>query len=226
MSITQSPHGRLTGLDSRARVAAIAVAVVVALTLTGSLLLRAYQDSMPRPAPLPDRPFALSPARVPDPEHSPRVIDTSYDHLVIPSLDVDAPLETGGVVAGQLELPEDIAHTTMWTGSAPIGARGGAILVAGHLNDAQQHAGALHDLSTVTAGSSIIVVRDHAVTQWKVTGLAVADKQALPAGIWAGATGATRVLYVITCGGPIVAGHYADNIVVTATPASTRKAVA
>jgi hypothetical protein len=194
-------------------------ALVVAATLlvASALLTTGYLRSRPRAAPLPDEEFSVAPEQVADPAPVPATAGAGEDRLVIPSLGVVAPLDLAGVRDGRLELPEDVDRTVLWRGSAPIRARGGSVLVAGHLDDAEQEHGALYELSAVRPGAAIEVVLRHTVTTWKVIGLSSTPKATLPTELWRRRHGPRR-LYVVTCGGPIVSGHYADNVVVTAVP--------
>ncbi|WP_298513024.1 class F sortase [uncultured Nocardioides sp.] len=190
----------------------------LALALVGSALVVGYRLGAPDGAPLPERPFALPADRVRDPP--PRAPDERPDvddALVIPSLDVAAPLDLAAVVDGRLALPDDVARAALWEGSAPLRSRRGALLVAGHLDDVDRDHGALFPLSTISPGAAIEVVRGGQVSQWKVVGLTSIPKAALPAEVWRG-RGGERRLYVVTCGGPVVAGHYRDNVLVTAAP--------
>jgi hypothetical protein len=193
------------------------LAIAAALLVASAQLTAGYVRSRPRAAPLPDEEFSVAPEQLADPATVPMTGGAGGDRLVIPSLGIAAPLELAGVSDGRLELPEDVDRTVLWRGSAPIGARGGSLVVAGHLDDAEQEHGALYQLSTVRPGAAIQVVLRHTVTSWKVTGLSAVPKASLPAELWRRRHGPRR-LYLVTCGGPIVSGHYSDNVVVTAVP--------
>ncbi len=71
---------------------------------------------------------------------------------------------------------------------------------------------------------AVVYVADPAgsVTRWRVVGLDVVIKAALPKSVFAGPTG-PRQLVLVTCGGPIrnipgVGNTYRDNVIVTAVP--------
>jgi hypothetical protein len=182
----------------------------------GAVLLLVYAGSGPRPGPLPRREFALTPDQLPD-SLTTTEVSPEVDRLAIPSLGVDAPLDTVPTGGDQLLLPADISHVALWDGSAGISAVRGSLLVAGHLDNADGQAGALHDLAYARPGAELVLVRHQVTTRWRVSGLRVADKADLPKGLWSGSAGPRR-LYVVTCGGPVVDGHYADNVIVTALP--------
>lgn len=144
-------------------------------------------------------------------------------HLVIPVLGVDAaiaelPLDDDR----SLVLPGDVNRITLWDGSAAITGDTGTILVAGHVDNASQGAGALYWIHTLQPGDAVFLAREGVVTRWKVTGMETVRKAALPERIWAGDSG-PRQLVLVTCGGELVRdesgrGNYLDNVVVTATP--------
>lgn len=191
--------------------------VSVLLLALGLVLLGLHLSSRPDPAPVPAHPFSLRPEQVAG-RGSTLVLDPGVDRLVVPSLDIDARLDEARVSAGLLDLPSDVSHVALWEGSASVGSRHGALLVAGHVDNADQDDGALHDLAEVEAGAAVHLVHGGTVTRWVVSALETVAKRSLPRQVWAGAGGPRR-LYLVTCAGSVVDGHYADNLVLTAVPA-------
>ncbi|MCL2533155.1 MAG: class F sortase, partial [Nocardiaceae bacterium] len=145
------------------------------------------------------------------------------DHLVIPAIGVETALDPLGLAGdGSLLLPRDVSQVTYWTGSAPIGAQDGGILVAGHVDNANQGEGALYWMHTLYPGDAVYLSKDGVVTRWKITRMERFVKQALPEWVFEGA-GGPRELHIVTCGGEVVKdaqgrGTYLENVVVTAVP--------
>ena len=100
------------------------------------------------------------------------------------------------------------------------GAKSGAVLIAGHVDSAKAGAGAFFRLKDARAGDLIQVTTQNGRTfTYKVTSVQTMLKKDLPTSIYS-RTGKPR-LVLVTCGGPFdsSAGHYRDNVVVTAVPA-------
>jgi len=152
-------------------------------------------------------------------------------HVVIGSLCVNGPIVTTAVTPeGALIIPQDVHQIGVWDKGAAIMGPGqqpltqGTTLLAGHVNAADQGSGAFYDLYKLQPGA-VVYVADPAggVTRWRVVGLDVVVKAALPKSVFAGPTG-PRKLVLVTCGGPImnipgVGNTYRDNVIVSATPA-------
>jgi hypothetical protein len=164
-------------------------------------------------------------------------IDTSGSFLVIPSLGVDAPLvptgATGTAETAALTIPADIHTVAWWDGvvrdgdrtvheDAPSPGQPGVALIAGHIDSAAAGPGALYDLKDLAPGAIVEVIdSDRQVSTWKVsTAPETTRKTALPPSLWV-TTGPPK-LALVTCGGPFDAatGHYVDNVIVWATPAT------
>jgi sortase (surface protein transpeptidase) len=138
-----------------------------------------------------------------------------------PALDVDAPVDAVGVAPdGQMELPEDVARVGWYRFGPTPGADGSAVL-AGHVDDREQGAGALYPLRDAAVGDELTVT-DAAgtATRWRVVSRELITKQVLPVDRIFARTGAPR-LTLITCGGPFLPEFrsYRDNVVVVAEPA-------
>jgi sortase (surface protein transpeptidase) len=138
-------------------------------------------------------------------------------HLIIPAIGVDAPVQTTDRVAGSLVLPDDVSTVTEWSGSSAINADHGTVLIAGHIDNVHQGMGALYFMHTLNPGDAIYLVVNGTVTRWKVTALQTVGKLALPQDVWSGDQG-PRLLKLVTCGGAVHHGSYDDNVIVTAVP--------
>lgn len=219
---------------------AAAAAVAVMLIVSGSTSAPPAGASR---APLPAKDFAMT--SVPDPtigalpfiEETAPVSATSAhsaaadpaqrsqqpaaavqdERLIVPALGVDASIVAHPLVDGSLVLPDAVNTLTLWDGSAPITARTGTMLVAGHVDNRTQGAGALYWIHTLQPGDVLYLTHRGVVTRWKTVELRSYLKQALPQSVWAGTAGA-RKLVVVTCGGAFRDGHYDDNVVLTAVP--------
>lgn len=148
------------------------------------------------------------------------------DRLFVPTIDVEAPIDSVGSDNGAMIIPDDVRRVGRWDGGATLEASGGTVLVAGHVNFAGQGPGVLHNLFDVQPGAIVVTTdRTGNRTSWRITGLASYDKQALPAGIFT-KTGPRR-LVLVTCGGDLLhvdgpdGGYntYEKNVVAQAVPA-------
>ena len=107
--------------------------------------------------------------------------------------------------------------------SAPLAARHGTTVIAGHVDDRNQGAGAFYFLYRTVPGTTVTVTAaDGTVTTWRVYSVTSVEKDRLPADLFS-TTGARR-LVLVTCGGqlrwdPGYGYSYADNVLVYATPA-------
>jgi hypothetical protein len=143
-------------------------------------------------------------------------------HVRITSLGIDAPVSPAGIdlKAGDLDVSATISRLGWWLDGQMPGAKSGAVLIAGHVDSATAGAGAFFHLKDARAGDSIQVTTQNGRTfNYKVTSVQTMPKQDLPTGIYS-RNGKPR-LVLVTCGGPFdaSAGHYRDNVVVTAVPA-------
>ncbi|NLU85140.1 class F sortase [Rhodococcus sp. HNM0569] len=198
------------------------MALIVVAAVAGALLIaRGFADSAPPGAPLPGETFDVPPESVTDPFDPPP--DMRENSVAVPSVDIDAALVENDLDAsGSLVIPEHVDQATFWTGSAPINATRGAMLVAGHVDDRSRGEGALFRLHDVQPGAAVFLDQAGLVTRWKVVRMETVSKQALPDDLFRGGTGA-RELYLVTCGGEVVRdasgrNSYSDNVIVAAVP--------
>jgi hypothetical protein len=168
-------------------------------------------------APLVQHPFALkSAASLPVQPAGARV---GADHLLIPSLHVDASVRTTSIVNHELVIPGDVHDVGEWGHKA----NAGTTILAGHVNWVGQGPGALGALATISPGATVYLSNGVGVVSvWSVVSLRSVVKKDLPEALFA--TGGARRLVLITCGGAFDAAthQYADNVLATAVPARTR----
>jgi sortase (surface protein transpeptidase) len=139
--------------------------------------------------------------------------------LRIPALGVQAPVvAVRASEDGALTVPGDPRDVGWWTGGAAPGDPQGTVVLDGHVDTAQFGAGALFRLADLPPGASVVVTTSVGDTRYRVAARRVYAKAALPSQIF-NASGPPR-LVLVTCGGPFDAQthHYADNVVVFATP--------
>jgi hypothetical protein len=141
----------------------------------------------------------------------------------ISSLRIDAPVSAAAidVAHGVLDAPASIARAGWWRDGATPGASSGAVLITGHVDSAKGGMGAFFRLRRVHAGDRVELRTTAGRTvAYEVRSVRTYVKGAVPTSIFS-RRGAAR-LVLVTCGGPFdrESGHYRDNVVVTAVPAS------
>lgn len=137
------------------------------------------------------------------------------------SVGIDAAASAVGIdiAKGVLGVSPDIHRTGWWADGAQPGDRTGAVLIAGHVDSATAGAGAFFHVKDAKAGDRIELATAGGRTfTYKVVSVRSYLKTALPTDVWSRRGPARLVL--VTCGGPFdhSAGHYRDNIVLTAVP--------
>jgi hypothetical protein len=141
------------------------------------------------------------------------------DHLVIPSLHVDALVRTTSIVDHELVIPGDVHDVGEW--GRKVNA--GTTILAGHVNWVGQGLGALGGLANIPPGATVYLSnRAGVVSVWSVVSLRAVSKLDLPETLFA--SGGARRLVLVTCGGAFDAAthQYADNVLATAVPAQSR----
>jgi hypothetical protein len=150
--------------------------------------------------------------------------------LVIPALQVHAPVVATGAVDGFMTIPANV-HVVGWydgtdiTGARTISAptpwpgKPGVSLLAGHIDWVGQGPGALYYIGQLVVGDPVEVIGSNGVaTYWRVSQPPITTPKAdLPANLFVN-TGPPK-LALVTCGGPFDSAtrHYLDNVVVWAT---------
>jgi Sortase domain len=236
MSIHRMARAARDGV-SRPLAAALSTALLVA---GGALIARELlgPGGGPHAQPLPAQVFSIAPAAArmlpaqpplarPQPgsiQAACTRLPASQPQVAIPSLCIYAPLVPARVEGGTLAVPADVRLAGLDTHSAAPGARHGTTIIAGHVDNASQGDGAFYFLYQIKPGALITVTSPgHRTTTWRAYRSVIAEKTALPAGIWS--TAGPRRLILVTCGGPLehtqAGGSYLDNILIYATPAAT-----
>ena len=97
--------------------------------------------------------------------------------LVIPALDVDAPVVPIGAPGGVLLPPDDPQTLGWWQDGARPGNRHGAALVTGHT--VSSGGGAFDDLETLVAGDDVRVRTATGVIRYRVDSITIYRKASL-----------------------------------------------
>ena len=97
-------------------------------------------------------------------------------------------------------------------------------MIAGHIDSAAAGPGALFDLRDLAKGDTIEIVDSLGrISNWTVSSPPeTVLKTNLPSALWV--SNGSPKLALVTCGGPFdtATGHYLDNVIVWATPQTTR----
>ena len=134
---------------------------------------------------------------------------------------MNAPVSAVGIdlPTGTLDVPANVHRAAWWRDGAAPGDKAGAVLIAGHIDSAKQGVGAFFRLQRARPGDTVQVAtangRMHA---YRVVSMRRMAKENLPTDIYS-VRGRPR-LVLVTCGGRFdqAAGHYVNNVVVTALP--------
>jgi sortase (surface protein transpeptidase) len=119
-----------------------------------------------------------------------------------------------------LAIPTDVGTAGWFSAGPKAGAASGSVVVAGHVDSAQQGIGAFKALWSATPGMLIRVDRlAGPPLTYRVVSRERFDKGSVPLASLFGRAGAPR-LTLITCGGTFdnETLSYTDNVVVTAVP--------
>ncbi|WP_430785389.1 class F sortase [Actinoplanes sp. G11-F43] len=143
--------------------------------------------------------------------------------LRIPALRVDAPVRAVGVDdrTGEVAIPADVASVGWYRFGPGFAATGGSIVIAGHVDSADQGEGAFFRLGSLAEGDTVTLTGPGGRTRaFAVVARERYRKTAIPLDRYFARDGAPR-LTLITCGGPFdtATRHYRDNVVITAAEA-------
>jgi hypothetical protein len=231
---SDQPHpARAPDRPRRRTKALLAGAALVFITLAGAVLISAIRDSPGAPGdPVRtggDATIRLAPAPPGGAAQAttPWTGSSSWDRPIrpiptrvrMPSVNVDAsvvPVQVGS--NGELGVPTEPRTLGWWQqGSYPDGP--GAVVIAGHVDTAQDGPGALFHLAQAQVGQPLTVETNLGPRSYVVTAIRHYAKAQLPALTFT-PTGPAH-LVLITCGGVFnsLTRQYADNIVVSADPA-------
>jgi hypothetical protein len=142
--------------------------------------------------------------------------------LVVPDLGLEATVSAVGIdeKTGEFAVPPSVDRVGWYRYGPGFTADAGSIVIAGHVDSAEQGKGAFFKLGTLDRDDRMSLVDDAGKTrEFKVVGRERYSKTKIPLDKYFARDGDLR-LTLITCGGPFDAatGHYRDNVVVTATP--------
>lgn len=189
-----------------------ALAVAATLTLSPA---RAPADAgvLPIVSPVP---ASSAPSPVPPPQAAPPARWTPRE-VVIAGLRITAPVDAIGIAeGGELDVPADPDRLGWWFGSALPGDRRGTVLIAGHVDTAEDGKGALYRLEELPMGAPIEVRAGDRTITYKVTARRSYAKSRLPKELFRRDN--SPDLALVTCGGAFRNGTYDKNVIVYATP--------
>ncbi|MEV4141720.1 class F sortase [Dactylosporangium sp. NPDC049742] len=144
--------------------------------------------------------------------------------LKIDRLNLDAKVDAVGVdgKTGEFAVPPSVDVVGWYKWGPGANATAGSIVIAGHVDSAEQGRGAFFHLRDLGPGDPITLAgADGSTRRFTVTAREVYPKAKIPLERYFARDGAVR-LTLITCGGPFDAStrHYRDNVVITAQPAA------
>lgn len=139
----------------------------------------------------------------------------------VPRAGIDARVVPVGVGRdGMLGIPQDVRQVGWWRAGAAPGSAAGTVVLVGHVDSAQQGAGAFFPLRQLKPGNRVVLSDARGDrTVYVVSARRQYPKSSLPRTEVFGQGGMPR-LVLLTCGGSFntVTRHYEDNVVVYATP--------
>jgi hypothetical protein len=121
---------------------------------------------------------------------------------------------------GMLGIPQDVRQVGWWQAGAAAGSAAGTVVLVGHVDSAQQGAGAFFPLRQLNPGDRVVLSGAGGErTVYVVSARRQYPKSSLPRAEVFG-QGSMPRLVLLTCGGPFNSAtrHYEDNVVVYATP--------
>ena len=162
-----------------------------------------------------------APTTAPSPTPSAQVAVVPPVRLRIPAIDVTATVNPVGVDGnGDFAVPPSVDEVGWYRFGPGVEATAGSVVIAGHVDSAALGRGAFFRLRELDRDDRLTVEGDDGVTRnYRVVAREEYRKTKIPLDRYFARDGRPR-LTLITCGGPFdrAAGHYRDNIVVTAVP--------
>jgi sortase family protein len=203
-------------------VGAGAVAALASATPDPSSAAPSAAASSASPAPSRSSARPRSPAASKSPAGSGSPAGDAPVRLRIPALGLDASVAAVGVDAetGEFAVPPSVDRVGWYRFGPGFTARSGSIVVAGHVDSADQGKGAFFGLSKLAPGEKLTLTGPAGKNRdFTVVARERYRKSRIPLEKYFARDGAAR-LTLITCGGPFDSGtgHYRDNVVVTAEP--------
>ncbi|MEH0933595.1 class F sortase [Micromonospora psammae] len=143
--------------------------------------------------------------------------------LSIPPIDVTATVNAVGINrrTNEFEVPPSVDQIGWYRYGPGLEAEAGSVVIAGHVDSAEQGKGAFFRLRELDQGDTLTVTgSDGEQRAYRVVAREEYVKTKIPLERYFARDGKPR-LTLITCGGPFDAAtrKYRDNIVVTAVPA-------
>ncbi|PZW03324.1 Sortase family protein [Micromonospora phaseoli] len=210
-------RGALAAVAAGAAALAVAAVVAVASRPTGSVGAE-QAAALASPSPSASGPsVAVAPGVLPaDAEPVPPV------RLRIPEIEVTARVNPVGVNerTGEFEVPPSVDQIGWYRYGPGLEAEAGSVVIAGHVDSAEQGRGAFYRLRDLAPGDTLTATgADGTERTYRVVAREEYDKTKIPLERYFARDGRPR-LTLITCGGPFDADarRYRDNIVVTAEP--------
>jgi hypothetical protein len=200
-----------------AGVAALIAAAVVACRAQPAPDVGGAEVTALATAPAPTQPPSPSTA----PTRSAEIAVVPPVRLRIPAIDVTATVNPVGVDRnGDFAVPPSVDEVGWYRFGPGVEAAAGSVVIAGHVDSAEQGRGAFFRLRDLGRDDRLTVKGADGVTRsYRVVAREEYRKTKIPLDRYFARDGRPR-LTLITCGGPFDrdAGHYRDNIVVTAVP--------
>ncbi len=142
--------------------------------------------------------------------------------LTVPDLDLEATVSAVGIDrrTGDFAVPPSVDRVGWYRYGPGFSADAGSIVIAGHVDSAEQGKGAFFKLGSMSRADRITLTgKDGTSREFEVVARERYEKTKIPLDKYFVRDGELR-LTLITCGGPFDAatGHYRDNVVVTAKP--------
>lgn len=192
----------------------------VLLILAGLALVSRALLIQPGPDPSTIVPRSVSTMPPPPSEraHKPGMQASAPVRIIIPSINVSAPVMIVGASGGTVGVPPlSISNLTGWYDRSVTPGQNGSSLIDGHV-DTKAGPSVFFNLKNLRPGDEIRINReDGSTVLFRVTWIQVVSKASFP---WHAVLGPVSdpELRLVTCGGPFDyrTGHYLDNIVVYA----------
>ena len=167
-------------------------------------------------------PAATAPVRVRKGSVPTGEAETPPARLRIGALDLDAAVAPVGIDAktGDFAVPPSVDRVGWYRFGPGFAATAGSIVIAGHVDSADQGEGAFFRLGRLARDDKITLSDPSGATrEFRVVARERYAKSSIPLDRYFARDGSVR-LTLITCGGPFDARtrHYRDNVVVTAEP--------
>ncbi|MFE9182989.1 class F sortase [Micromonospora harpali] len=142
--------------------------------------------------------------------------------LRIPAIDVTARVDPVGVNprTDEFEVPPSVDRIGWYRYGPGLSADAGSVVIAGHVDSAEQGRGAFFRLRELDRGDTVTATGGDGTTrEYRVVAREEYAKTKIPLDRYFARDGSPR-LTLITCGGPFdpQTRRYRDNIVVTAVP--------